>query len=634
MQNKIKWVWEETDPSRSGSSGDIAKLFRHEDPKAPGALAEQMPSAAATLLAREVIQNSWDAARDLQSRVDNTPKFEIEFNFKALVGQEKIDLVRALDITAHAGRAGGLVRTEIGLQAQDCLETITDPSVPLRVLTINESAAAGMYGHWDSGESHMFHALVTVGFTEKRDGSGGSYGYGKAGLIAGSRIRTIAAYSAFLPDETEPDVTRRLLGMTYWGQHKAGDVRYTGFARFGERDKVDPSNVRPFENEVADKVAQTLGFECRDIRSLEELGTSFLVIDPTVDPEELVTAIELSWWPALVEGEFTVLINDYDGKTLFPRPSRNEFLRSFIDAWDLALGKSEPRPKVDRRAEILKTQSRDPLGTLGLTTDTSTWSYADQTDIDDQREQPVDHKSLVALVRGPRMVVEYYPAGQTQPYVRGAFLANDAVDNLLRTTEPKAHDSWRDKSEDGDLSPEAAQIASEILDKIKYQVGQLRKEVKPVIPKADDINLPIYNQIMRRLSSGSGLGIPQPLNEARPISIRMDYSIEASENGLVYVDGDVTYSLSDQVEADSAEVELWVNYKFMEDTRIGDEVELEQKIISRGTFSRESNGAFKGVLRRGEVAKISFTSDTYSRDWTGRLNASGRVIRKIGGEAE
>ena len=57
-----RWLWEQTDPGRSGAAGDLAKLFRNDPVKEPGLLAEGAPPRSATVLAREVIQNAWDSA--------------------------------------------------------------------------------------------------------------------------------------------------------------------------------------------------------------------------------------------------------------------------------------------------------------------------------------------------------------------------------------------------------------------------------------------------------------------------------------------------------------------------------------------------------------------------------------------
>lgn len=58
------WWWEEVDPNRTGVSGDFAKEFKNETVKEPGMFAADHIPAEASLLVREAIQNSWDAARE------------------------------------------------------------------------------------------------------------------------------------------------------------------------------------------------------------------------------------------------------------------------------------------------------------------------------------------------------------------------------------------------------------------------------------------------------------------------------------------------------------------------------------------------------------------------------------------
>ena len=87
------WQWEEVDPQRSGSSGDVSKLFRNEGLKQPGILADGAPQPEATVLAREAIQNSWDAARalakDLEAEDEDVPTFRIVFRFRTLTGEDR-----------------------------------------------------------------------------------------------------------------------------------------------------------------------------------------------------------------------------------------------------------------------------------------------------------------------------------------------------------------------------------------------------------------------------------------------------------------------------------------------------------------------------------------------------------------
>ena len=338
-----QWVWEVTDPRRSGGAGDLAKLFKNEGIAAPGVLATDAPPDAASLLAREVLQNSWDAARELRDDRERQgaeyPSFSITFNFKDLVGEELSSVASALDLAGLQDQYARVAAVDavgsLGLSRASFLHDAERYGQGLRVLRIVESGTTGMYGSFDDARSKMFMALVSLGYTEKGPGSGGSFGFGKAGLIGGSATRTVIAYSCFRPrsDDFEGGeaVTRRLLGMTYWGQHNVGLESFTGFARLGSQQD---GWVKPLINDAADQLATQLGFEIRQPDSDAELGTSFMIVDPVVDPEDLRNAIERNWWAAIEERRFTPVITetDADGETtsFIPRPKKNPAIAAFV----------------------------------------------------------------------------------------------------------------------------------------------------------------------------------------------------------------------------------------------------------------------------------------------------------------
>ena len=614
-----KWSWERTDAGRPGMSGDIAKLFRHEEPKAPGVFALDPLPAAATLLAREVIQNSWDAARELQRMVAHAPQFQISFRFRQLRGERKRSLVASLDLRSLAERVAAIDRAKVGLTTHDCLATL-DSDEPLLVLEITESAATGMYGPWIEDRSHMYLALLSLGYTEKSAGAGGSYGYGKAGLINASRIRSVVAYTCFLHPE-DPGVTRRLLGVTYWGAHDYQGVNHPGIATFS---KGQAGAVRPFENEEADSIAAQLGLALRSPSNLEDLGTTFLLIDPPIRPHDLVKAIERSWWPAILEGDIVATVIDYDGNILVPRPMRDDVLQSFIEAWEIAAGRSLPGEN-GYFSEIAGPDGAS-LGKIGLVADLNGWSYAEHL-VGPGEDEEVSHRSLVALTRGPKMVVEYLEVGRTPPHVRGVFIADPDIDDLLRQTEPKTHDSWRTRPDDGEVAPEAAAVAGYLIKRIKERVGSFRRRLKPRTPPPEDINLPFLNDVMRRMMAGSGQGLSQPVHEVRPISIRLEYvPQEASIPGFIQVKGSVAYSLSEHFRGDESDVIVTIQYRFIEDDRLGDHAEL--RIVPPAGFSPiEGKGRFSGRLRRGEEAWFQFESAPYDANWTGRLIVNGDVAK-------
>ena len=488
-----------------------------------------------------------------------------------------------------------------------------------------------MYGRWDNGQSRLYLALASLGYTPKM-GGGGSYGYGKAGLISGSAIRTIIAYTCFRARPDEPGVTRRLFGMTYWGEHSltywdhsgTQSESYPGFARFGQIMQDD--SAEPFVNDHADEIADSLGLELRDPQDRDGFGTTFLVMEPSVAPEDLQAAVERYWWPALEDPsiEFSISIRKPDSQVLHPRPRRDDVLRSFIEAYELAtVPQDNPHPHK-HRDKLRAVDGLPAPGILGLVASPDSWSFPHQTDSDSS----VDHRSMVALMRRPRMVVEYYVAGRTQPFVRGAFVADDDddVDNALRRTEPKAHDSWQTRPGDDSGDEEAAiahKLAESVLRRIKSRVRRFKDSLKPVPRPQEQIRLPEFDRIMARILGGQGSGRPGPTPSVRDVSISSTPMAERVDDSQVRVTGQAQFALSDNFEGDHSLAEVRIRYRFDEDGRSGDLVALDIT-PPPGFEATDDPDTFRGVLHR-HAAVFEYISDAHPALWTGRVYAEAEL---------
>ena len=560
---------------------------------------------------RDRVAGDLDAARD-------PPPFEILFRYESASGEDKRRLIERLGLRELAERASSVDRRRIGLRTSDCLDCLEDTS-PLPYLVIEESAATGMYGPWQAAKSKLYLALGTLGYTPKTSGEGGSYGYGKAGLIRGSATRTVLAYTCFEERPDDPEITRRLMGMTYWGQHDLHGESFDGFARFGEC-KSD-GTVCPFENEAADSVAGSLGLAVRHPEEPELLGTTFLLVEPTVKERDLVAAIERNWWPALEEDDFDAVVEGNDGR-LRPRPRTNPVLSSFINAYELATTPQDNNGLTERRHELRSGARR--LGSLGLVADPEGWSYPEQTG--SSVEQRIDHCNLVALVRKPRMVVEYLPHPPKQnsgpPYVRGVFVADDGINEHLQDTEPMGHDAWQTTSPDGVLGEEQANVATAVIKAVRKRVTDFRRSLKPPDRPPEDIRLDFFDSLMRRVLRGSGSGRKGPTAETRPVRVALDYEPEEADEGSLRLAGAATFRLSEHFEGDETPARVTIRYRLVEDDTARDAVALDVDPPS-GFVAVDGTGThFEGVLTRRDMT-FRFVSEPYRADWTGKLFAEG-----------
>lgn len=516
------WHWEKVDPDRLNASGNLAKAFKNEAPKAPGVFAQSRPSDEATLLVREAVQNSWDSALEMREELKESglevPPFEVRFRFRSVSGEDRENLVSALGLRELAERSATVDdESTLGIGSTECLDSLDRPK-ELRVLEVFEQGAGGMYGPWENAKSKLALALSSTGVTSARRGRGGSYGYGKAGLIRGSAVRTVVAYTCFAERDDDRGVTRRLLGMTYWDTHEFAGVSFVGCARMGD---FDGAATRPLVNEGADEAAAALGLSIRDPSLPADRGSSFLLVDPTVDPTDLVTAVERNWWPALVEQslDFNVVVEDVDGSLHHPRPRSDSTLGSFIDAYEVATVPQDNKRATVTRRTLEAIGNYDTPGVVGLVT--GEWSYPEY-----RSDDPTDgHRSLVALVRAPRMVVEYLEAGRSAPYIRGCFVADDSVNEALRQTEPKGHDSWQTRASSGDFNDESAHLAKNVIGRIKNNLNDFRNKLKPPPKPAEAVRLPVFDRLLKALLSGGGASaLPSTTSDRSP------FVLEGSSN--------------------------------------------------------------------------------------------------------
>ena len=202
------WRWCVPIAGRGGSVGADQKVFRGQEIDQPGDLATNKPGAKATIFVREVVQNAVDAADDLRKKLaeagnDEVPELEVKFEFKALTGDAKASLVSGTDLVNYVDTAERAGFKELEFPDESRLVDLDDPSKPLNVLYIHERGSTGMYGSFESCESKMHLALLSVQAGDKPPGAGGAFGYGKAGLVKAAGSKIIFAYSCFEATENE-----------------------------------------------------------------------------------------------------------------------------------------------------------------------------------------------------------------------------------------------------------------------------------------------------------------------------------------------------------------------------------------------------------------------------------------------
>jgi hypothetical protein len=417
--------------------------------------------------------------------------------------------------------------------------------------------------------------------------------------------------------------------MTYWSAHSLDQRDFNGWARFAEAGK-------PFTDDEADSRAAMLGLQSRNARDPSELGSTFLVIDPTVEPTELVKAVERYWWPALESPllKFDVTVVNYDGDELIPRPKTDPALHAFIKAYGLHHGdKARNDSRLGFLQAITLAGSGEKIGSPGsvsLVADTRPggWSWPSQND-----SEP-DHKSLVALVRGPRMVVKYLDVGAASPFVRGVFVAGPEANDLLAATEPPLHDDWPTHRIAEEVPGDAYLLSKEVVARIRTQVGAFRRSLRPPSSWANRVTLREFDNVMKNLVGGQGGQRKKPVDPGEPPEVNsrfLELGPELASGSEERIRGraKLRFVPAERVVEESPfPVRIRLSYRLVEDGRLGepwgvvlDDVpggfELVQEEL--GTLALYGNLGMEGI-------DVLLRSEPHDADWSGQfLRAAERL---------
>lgn len=605
--NDVEWHWL-PEPEFGGQPGEIAaKVFR-----AIGKLTDT------EFLAREAVQNSWDAAQALRKseKNENIP-FSVTFRFLELTGEAKKAAVAKLGLAnLNARRAEYGPEDEQPLREDTILDHLSD-SRPLRLLYVEDRGSHGLYGALSlQRKSHLFKAMLTIGSSTKDPGAGGSFGFGKAALQKAGRLHTVFAHTAFQPFGSDP-ARSRFLGVTWWPSHDKDEQSYDGRALFANRQQQGTGGepkVVPFVDAEADALAADLGFPTRDPANVNELGTTFLIVDPAVEPSELKDALEKWWWPALSlpVGLMNLSIVDYDGGMLIPQPAANPFVKQFLPAYRIALKMDEPSDPNKERRPSDGWRGGD-FGGLGLVVP------ADPVNED---YTPFDGHSRVAMIRGPRMVIDYR-TGYTPRRVPiiGAFVASEESNALLRKAEPASHTCWDDHPST-DIPEEATSRAKAVHSRVDKGVVDMVNAIVPPAPK-DNRALATFSKLLSGFMGNKVGPPPPPTSSGEPIELRYSTkpTLDVVDPERLCVRAKFTVKVANRAPGDVARVDVGCTFVINEDEGAGGskwDVTIKPTSTAHG-FTKNDDGTWTGAISKRDPVTFVVESAPYSNLWSGTL---------------
>lgn len=588
----MSWYFHESDPMGGAAGEAYANTL-----KSPGMHPDHV-------LAREAIQNSVDAQIEGE-------KVMVRFRHKLITGAAKESFVEAAGLSAIAARSD-----QLELATPNCLQSLGKARTPLSLLYVEDHNAEGLSGDPHDKSSNFYRLLLSLGDRSKArtsKGTGGSYGFGKSVYSSSSAIQTIFAYTRFRSGKGEEKT--RVFGCGYYASHEFKKSNFSGRSWLGVKrhnDELGRVVVDPFEDKAADKLAAALGFEKR---LPGDFGTTILIVDADVDLPNMVAGVEDWWWPRLIEHKLDVEVFNPDGGLMVPRPKMNEQLRPFIEAFDIARARAEPKSGA-QKLNTLSRLGETGLGVCGLV-------------VVPLREdgQPVvrhDRCNTVALIRAPFMVVAYKSFSETAPLVVGAFMASDEVDLALKKSEPPAHDRWDpDSTNLRDEQGTGKEIVKAVLSRIKSGLKRFQGEAAPPAP-AKQRRLSLLERALGAYFKPQGSG-PTPLPDAVSSPLHLEFTkqpyAEATPEGMLRLRSAFTVAMDPKSEDESVELRLLVKCPVMEDEgQEGDDLELKINVKGvEAVFDAEEPRLCRFELAKGAKAHFAIESEPYDAAWTVRL---------------
>ena len=450
----MSWIFEKT-PLMGGASGE-----------AYGNTLNATGMPLPHLLGREAIQNTVDAGDGAN---DSPPR--IRFSKRSFQG----DALAALDRTL--GLSDGLLPRQdvLELPEGNTLELLSDPEAVVPVMLVEDWNTVGLGGSLtrNSTAANFRKLLYELGHADKARGdatTGGSYGYGKSVYSGVSSIRTIAVYSAFKGTEETESKTARAMACGYMNPHDLGDESYTGRAWLDEKNE-ELQAVFPFEEDAAHDFAKALGLE---IRSSATRGTSIVIVGCDLDIDVLRDGIEKYWWPRLYENMLEVELFDEDMELAPPRPRGRRELRPFMACFDLVAGRT-PEPTDNQKLQRFQSFEGTHLGACAM----EALKHEEEEEIDTDTA----FVNTVALMRGPRMVVEYQSLGLShhEPAI-GVYIAHSDLELAAKLSEPGTHDRWDPASRR--LKSHDAQALDVLLTRLKVSFRNFQRSLTPPPPRS------------------------------------------------------------------------------------------------------------------------------------------------------
>ena len=547
------------------------------------------------LFTRETLQNSWDA-RDTR-RTDDGVSFSIDY----------------VDFTGHrADLVKNLFRGKTkGLKALSRL--VQSPVGNIPVLIVSDRGTLGLQGGTSAAvtdtknpREDFVSFIRNIGRPSSKEMKGGTYGFGKAVFFNMSEVNTVLVYTRTLDENLKP--ISRFIAMANSESFIHDSIRYSGRHWWGLKEIGRTGNefAEPLTGSDADALARELYMD-KSFTHDQPFGTTVAMLAPRSSGESIDDDLQkiahslTKWaWPHMVHSSedldpITLSVTRDGSHIEIPSPQTDPYLSPFVKAYETALKNPEPTTREDFQSDfavqgkrkwvdVLSERPIEYLGRLAL--------FPAQNSVV-PAPTVLNHEMThhIALIRNPRMVVNYLPGPlpDGDNSYAGVFIAAKHLDQIFAKSEPPAHDEWNHQTVD------YRDPAFKMLDgrlRTRNPVRKALDEIKALIRKETNPNLSAESQedsselttIANSLggifsgAAGSDLRVKDlsPSAKTKPsVRKRSGISTAVDLHDLVAVNSGTIALFKIQVDADSADLVNGVSvdvevYPLLEGKRVKD----------------------------------------------------------------
>jgi hypothetical protein len=409
------------------------------------------------VLAREAIQNSWDA---------RTGESTVEFSIDGwtCTPDQQLEIRR-------------LIEDGIPVSGLPLAESIRRE--PLTLLVVTDTGTTGLGGptradiETSNPESRDFVAFVrNVGEPRDKKFGAGTFGFGKSIFYLVSRAKTVMVYTRC---RAEGSYQSRFIGCSIGDGYRLSEGPayrpYTGRHWWGvSKDAVQ----EPLLDVEADEAAKSFGLQPFTGQST---GTAVIMVDPTLESgadamHHIACAIAWHAWPKIVSSSQSMKFSvTWQGQSVVvPDPVQTPPLDAFVGAFRRLSSADTDTIECPRPQKL--------LGRLALERQlVRVHRPAYPASFVPPINSPVHH---VALIRAPQLVVKYMAgeplAGDVAEYA-GVFMVDPDVDDAFAQSEPPTHDDWVAAQLSGDDKRFVSSALSRLRDRLRSFAEPVASEI-------------------------------------------------------------------------------------------------------------------------------------------------------------